>query len=121
MLVNMFADLMQKQINCHEGEQYVDAYRAFDRRSHLKTLDFIDFVRVPPGATIGRHQHGDNCEWYVITEGQGRMWFMGEERTVKPGDVLMNPANGEHGLVNDTEGDVHLVVIQFSGEDHNGY
>lgn len=121
MRVDLFNDLMTREEHCHDGEQYVESYRAFDRMKDLRTLDFVDFVRIPPGATIGRHQHGDNCEWYVITQGTGTMWFKGEELQVKPGDVLMNPANGEHGLVNDSQEDIHLVVIQFSGEGQNEY
>ena len=116
MKLNMLIDLMKTEHNCHEGNGFVDVFRAFDRKVDLKTLDFLDFVRVPPKATIGRHRHGDNCEWYVIMQGEGKMIFCEKEIKVKPWDVLINPSFGGHALFNNTNEDINLIVFQFSGD-----
>lgn len=112
----MLKDLMKVENNCHEGHGHVDVFRAFDRKEDSKTMDFLDFVRVPPKATIGRHRHGDNCEWYVIMQGEGNMIFCEKEIKVKPWDVLVNPPFGTHALFNDSNEDIHLIVFQFSGD-----
>jgi len=110
------SDLMQVEYNCHDGLDHVEVFRAFSAEQDGKRMDFLDFVNVPPGASIGLHRHGDNCEWYVITYGQGKMIFCGEEIRVKSGDVLKNPAFSEHALFNDSDDVISLIVFQFSGE-----
>lgn len=109
-------DLMQVEYNCHDGLDHVKVFRAFSAADDGKRMDFLDFVNVPPGATIGLHRHGDNCEWYVIMQGQGKMIFCGEEISVSAGDVLKNPAFGEHALFNDSAEAIALIVFQFSGD-----
>lgn len=111
---NLLRDFMTAEENCHDGVGHVDSFRAFNRAASDQRVDFIDFVRVPSGSTIGRHRHGDNTEWYVIMSGAGRMWFKGEIINVKAWDVLINPPHHEHGLTNESGADVFIVVFQTS-------
>lgn len=114
MRVNMRQDLMKREDGCHGGEAFIQVFRAFNRKDSPVAVDFIDFVIIPPGSTIGRHRHGDNHEWYVIMGGQCEMLFGGERVPVKPWDVLVNPPHGEHALYNGGEQEVTLVVFQLS-------
>lgn len=114
---NMLRDFMQTEIQCHDGVGSVDSFRAFDREQIEQQVDFIDFVRVSSGSSIGRHRHGDNTEWYVIMSGTGEMWFNQQRITVKPWDVLVNQPFQEHGLVNQSGQDIVLVVFQLSDHD----
>ncbi|MCP4433704.1 MAG: cupin domain-containing protein [Gammaproteobacteria bacterium] len=41
------------------------------------------------------------------------MTIDGEEVTVKKGDMILNPAGGKHGLLNSSDGDIDLLVIQI--------
>jgi mannose-6-phosphate isomerase-like protein (cupin superfamily) len=77
-------------------------------------VDWIDLVVIPPRASIGRHVHGNNVEWYVVLAGTGRMWFAGKWCQVLPGDIFVNPRYGEHGLTNDSSTPIHLLVFQMS-------
>lgn len=72
---------------------------------------------IPPGSTIGYHRHGDNEEMYILLEGEGLMTIAGEEVTVGKGDMILNPAGGEHGLVNNSSADIDLLVIQVGIND----
>ncbi|MEL7198820.1 MAG: cupin domain-containing protein [Pseudomonadota bacterium] len=111
---NMVRDLMTPEAQCHDGIGTVHSFRAFERLKSDQRVDFIDFVRIPPGASIGRHFHGNNREWYTIIRGEGEMWFKGETVRVKPWDVLINPPHHEHGLVNNSDEEIVLVVFETS-------
>ena len=117
LIPNMLRDSMTREIGCHDGVGHVDSFRAFNRLESDQRVDFIDFVRVPPKCSIGRHRHGDNQEWYVIISGHGEMWFKGQNISVGPWDVLINPPHHEHGLINLSDEDIVLVVFETSGVD----
>lgn len=111
---NLFRDHLRPETGCHDGVGTIGVFRPFLRGLDAGAVDFIDLVVVPPGATIGRHTHGDNTEWYVILEGSGTMWFGGSERAVGRGDILVNPPYGEHGLANSSGNPITLLVFQVS-------
>jgi mannose-6-phosphate isomerase-like protein (cupin superfamily) len=114
---NLFRDHLRAQAGCHGGQGTIEVFRPFLRGAGAGVVDFIDLVAVPPGASIGRHAHGDNTEWYLVLDGAATMWFGGQERAVGRGDILVNPPYGEHGLVNNSAGALTLLVFQVSGGD----
>ena len=111
---NLYRDHLAEQPHCHDGQGSVSVFRPFQRSAGAPGVEFIDLVVIPPGASIGRHRHGDNVEWYVILSGSGSMWFAQQERRVEPGDILVNPPFGEHGLRNDSAAAIGLLVFQVS-------
>ena len=80
-------------------------------------LMFIDYVEVPPGATIGYHRHGDDEELYFIIEGAGVMEVEGVERRVHCGDLILNRRGSAHSLVNDSSVVIRLLVLQVRYRD----
>ena len=74
---------------------------------------FIDVVRVPPGATIGRHGHapGDE-EYYVFMSGSGRMFRDGEWFDVRPGDLVRTLQGGEHQVLNTGAEDLRVIITR---------
>lgn len=77
---------MRAEPSPHGGSGEVRIFRAFERGPDSGTAEFIHFVVVPPGSTIGRHRHGDDSEWYVILEGSGTMAVDGRKVPVAGGD-----------------------------------
>ena len=77
----------------------------------------MDRLVVPPKSTIGTHRHGKNEEMYIVLAGRGSMTINNEPVTIKTGDMILNPAFGEHGLVNDSDSDMDLLIIQIGLED----
>lgn len=77
-------------------------------------IDFIDRVVVPPNSTIGHHRHGNNEEMYIVLNGEAEMTIDGKAVAVKKGDMILNPPNGQHGLVNNSDKNIDLMVIQIS-------
>lgn len=111
---NLERDHLRTELHCHDGEGSVAVYRPYLRAPGGELVDFIDLVVVPAGASIGRHRHANNTEWYVILQGSGEMWFGGQQRAVAAGDILVNPPFGEHGLENRSGADIRLLVFQLS-------
>lgn len=91
------------------------AFCRFASRGQGSLFDHLDYVRVPPGADIGFHIHGKDEEVYIVLDGRAKMNLDGAEISVEKGDVIINPPGGGHGLVNDSDNVMTLLVIQCSG------
>lgn len=79
--------------------------------------DFIDLAVLPPGTSIGRHRHGRDRETYIVLSGSGLMYRDGEVFRVGAGDIVVNEPFGEHGLSNDS--DTELALLVFEEADHD--
>ena len=61
-------------------------------------------ITVPPGSTIGDHDHVDETEFYYILSGEGIVSDSGQRIRVSAGDVIMTGDVHSHGVEN------HAVV-----------
>lgn len=73
-----------------------------------KTRMFAE-VTLPPGASIGFHEHRGESETYYFLAGTGTYDDNGEVRAVGPGDVTFTPSGKSHGVAN--AGTTDLVFI----------
>lgn len=96
---------------CHDGQGALDALRVLEgprqRSLHLK---FMHDDVLPPGASIGVHRHADE-EYYYILEGRGAMTLDGVTYPVTAGDVAAVLPGGEHGLANDSDKPLRIIVV----------
>jgi quercetin dioxygenase-like cupin family protein len=113
-LANLYRDKLARVEACHGGAGHAQVFRPFERAEHGPRVDFVDLAIIPPGCEIGRHRHGDDEECYVVLRGEATMFLDGASFAVRAGDIVPNRRFGEHGLVNDSDQDVHLFVIQTS-------
>ncbi len=80
-----------------------------------RRLSFFHDDVVPPGVSIGAHRHEGDEVYYYILSGKGRMTLDGETSAVEVGgDITAVYPGGEHGLVNDGEEDLRIVVVSVS-------
>lgn len=68
-------------------------------------------LTLPPGASIGYHQHAGETEYFVFLEGTGVVNDNGTEVPVKKGDVMITGGGASHGVKN--TGAVPLVFNAF--------
>jgi mannose-6-phosphate isomerase-like protein (cupin superfamily) len=68
-------------------------------------------LTLPPGASIGYHQHTGETEYFVFLEGTGVVNDDGTEVPVKKGDVMITGNGGSHGVKN--TGSAPLVFNAF--------
>lgn len=106
-----FSGLTLGETVAHDGMGKIRTARVADRSCH-NGLNFIDLTEIPPGHSIGIHHHGEQDEEvYVVISGIGMMSAGEYHFEVHPGDVVVNPVGGEHGLVNTGEETLRLVVF----------
>jgi quercetin dioxygenase-like cupin family protein len=98
----------------HTGDGLVDVVRPLEGDDFETDLMFVDYVVMAPGTSIGYHRHGDDEELYLLLEGIGTMTIEGEEHTVGAGDLVLNRRGWSHGLRNDSDGPIRLVVWQVA-------
>ncbi|WP_371483073.1 cupin domain-containing protein [Kitasatospora sp. NBC_00315] len=110
---NLHEGLLRAVSSDHGGVGTILAHRAFDRADEPAGIAFIDLVVLPAHTSIGLHRHADDRETYVILTGRGRMTLDGEEFAVRAGDVIPNRPHGEHGLANDSDDELRLLVFEI--------
>jgi mannose-6-phosphate isomerase-like protein (cupin superfamily) len=108
------AALALAEVRAHGGQGRIGFHRLFEGTEHDGAWHFADYAVLPPGASIGRHTHGDNEELYLVLEGRGTMHLEGRDFPVQAGSVVLNPCGGTHGLVNDSDAPLRLFVIEVA-------
>lgn len=98
--------------SCHGGIGTIKEVNLYKRGEFETNLKFINYEVMPVGTSIGVHKHGDDEEVYVILEGRGLMIVDGEERQVSAGDVIVNRPFGAHGLTNNGDEDLKVLVFE---------
>ena len=114
MIKNYLTTKKQHQESSHGGTGPVELFEIWQNSDFESNIDFIDRVVIPPGSTIGFHKHGENEEMYIVLEGTGSMKIEDEEVAVKKGDMILNPASGRHGLTNNSDKNIDLLVLQIN-------
>ena len=114
MIKNYLNAARQNLEKSHDGKGPYALYEIWGKDDFKSNCDFIDRVTIPANSEVGYHKHGNNEEMYIVLEGQGTMIIGGKKQNIKKGDMVLNPAFGEHGLINDSDHDIELLVIQIS-------
>lgn len=74
--------------------------------------DSFEHCRVEPGGVVGDHVHSRTEEIYFIVRGSGVMSYDGEHFEIRPGDLIMTPLNGRHGIANTGEDTLEFIVAE---------
>ncbi|AGC68710.1 mannose-6-phosphate isomerase [Thermoclostridium stercorarium subsp. stercorarium DSM 8532] len=109
-----FYEKEPKFTTSHSGKGIVRDVVLFNENDFQTNLRFFRYMVLPSGSSIGFHKHGDNEEIYVILDGNGIMKVNDDEIEVKPGDVIVNQPFDSHGLVNNSEGDLKILVFEVT-------
>lgn len=96
----------------HGGSGPIEFRRLMSSPEFETNIDFLDLTVIPSGSTIGRHSHSDNEELYFVVDGAPLMRVDGAERRLNPFDVTVVRSGGWHELINDSQGDVRIFVVQ---------
>lgn len=95
------------------GGSGVCSWKQLINGMHLdRHLHCVEFVLVPPGASIGLHTHDRTEEIYYILRGCATMSVNGEQRQVQAGDLLTTPIGGQHSIANTSEQAMAFFVVE---------
>jgi Cupin domain len=75
--------------------------------------DFVDLTVIPPGSTIGLHHHSDSLELYFIIAGNPLVTVDDQDHRLGRGGLALVHPGGSHGLTNDSNEDVVMLVVQI--------
>lgn len=109
---------------CHGGEGTIKVRQLLGIETKLpgvpgfskdfdSCLSFMHETTLPPGTSIGLHEHKGNEELYFVIQGRGEMTVDGETQVMKPGDVCLTKSGSSHAFRN--VGDTDLVIIVLEG------
>jgi mannose-6-phosphate isomerase-like protein (cupin superfamily) len=76
--------------------------------SKEKNIRMLAELTLPPGASIGYHQHDSETEYFLIVSGSGVVSDNGAERPVAAGDAVITGGGASHSVKN--TGNVPLVM-----------
>ncbi len=63
---------------------------------------------LPPGSSIGMHEHAGEDEVYIVLKGKGIIDLSGKETEVEAGDAILTGRGASHSIRN--TGDIDLVI-----------
>jgi mannose-6-phosphate isomerase-like protein (cupin superfamily) len=107
-------NLPLERVVAHDGDGEILFHRAFTNAAFEGPWNFVDYAVLPPGTSIGQHQHGDDEELYLVLEGRGTMHIDGRDLPVEAGSVVINRRGGTHGLRNDGPTPLRLFVVEVA-------
>ena len=80
---------------------------------------FTDIYCLEPGQEQRRHAHSGADKIYFVVEGTGRFHIGDEERALGPNEIVMAPADVEHGVRNDSQDPLVLLVFMAPNPNKN--
>jgi mannose-6-phosphate isomerase-like protein (cupin superfamily) len=98
----------------HGGNGAILFRRLLTDDEFVSPIDFIDYTIIPTKCEIGTHQHVNNEEIYFIVSGTPLVIINGDEKRLESGSIAVVRSEQTHSLVNDTDSDVVILVIQVA-------
>lgn len=113
---NLDRNLLDPVANAHGGKGSILFRRLWASDSFKTPWYFVDHCLLPPGTSIGYHQHGDIEEIYYIVEGTGLSTVNGRTFPVKAGDAVPCRLMDSHGIYNNSNQSLEVLVNCVAAE-----
>ena len=76
-------------------------------------------IGIPPGTSIGYHQHGFYEELYFVVSGKAQGTVNDVTMDLKVGDCIMNPRGGAHGIYNNSKEEALIIFSRTMVKDQD--
>ena len=98
------------------GEGTVEMTHMLDESEAAKTGRTFALASIPPGASIGYHQHVGDMEIYHILSGTASVRDDEVNEQLHPGDTMICYDGHWHSIANDTEEPLeYIALILYTG------
>ena len=95
------------------AEQSADFRRVLWTGKHTQLV----IMTIPPGGEIGEETHEENDQILSFVSGLGKAVIEGEERSLRPGDIVVVPGGTKHNFLNDGPNPLVLYTV-YGPPDH---
>jgi len=104
--------------NMRDGDGTVTVKHMFKRDEFTANSRLCAKLTLPPGASIGKHEHLTEDEVYIITAGSGLLDDGQSETRVEAGDAVLTGNGESHAIRNDgdTPLEITAVIMCYPGE-----
>jgi mannose-6-phosphate isomerase-like protein (cupin superfamily) len=105
------AQEVEKRENMRGGAGEVTIRHYFKPEEIRARTRLCSELILPPGASIGLHDHVEEDEIYLIQKGRGIMNDGGKEITVEAGDAILTGQGASHSIKNTGAEDLVVTAI----------
>jgi mannose-6-phosphate isomerase-like protein (cupin superfamily) len=80
-----------------------------------KNIRLLTEITLPPGASIGKHNHESEAEYYIILSGAGIVDDNGKVVKVEQGDAIITKDGAFHSIANNGSVPLvfHAVIVTY--------
>lgn len=112
--IQLDRSLMYSAGNSHEGKGNILFRRLWNPEAFGTNWYVVSHAILPPGSSIGYHQHNTREEVYYIISGMGRLTANGTTIEVRSGDATPCRIHGSHGIYNNSDSDLEILIFSVS-------
>ncbi len=105
----------EQRVGMRGGAGTVTVRHLFQSHEFQAPVRLCAVLTLPPGATIGLHQHASEDEVYLVTRGTGILEDGASAKPVKAGDAILTGRGDSHAVRNSGPSDLELlaVIVQY--------
>ncbi|HHV63460.1 MAG TPA: cupin domain-containing protein [Firmicutes bacterium] len=94
-----------------DGKGSVEITHIFKQEELKGKARLVARITIPPGASIGFHEHDKEEEIYYIISGKGLVNDNGTTRTVGPGDAILTGGGAGHAIENAGDDPLEMMAV----------
>lgn len=103
-------DLARPVVHMNGGKDTVFYRRALGPGAFASNWAFVDYLLIPPGASVGRHFHSGVEEVYFVFKGKGKVHVNDEVSDIAYGDAVPVRAGEIHSLESTSTDPLEMIV-----------
>lgn len=93
------------------GTGQVSIRHLFKKEEITAKCRLCAWLTLPPGASIGMHQHQQEDELFVIVRGRGVLDDGAVRTVVTAGDAILTGRGEAHAIANDGDTDLEIIAV----------
>lgn len=97
--------------NMRGGTGFVTIHHFFTPDEVTAPIRLCAEMVVPPGASVGLHEHRGEDELYFVTAGTGIISEGEREQRVATGDAILTGNGAAHAVRNDGQDDLRIIAV----------